>query len=216
MEPQVAGEHLYDEFNRGRILALFRHPIDRVVSKFYYLQTATWERTYRPEWAELTIMEWAQKPSEDENFMVRKLVGKSFGDPVDLHDLIVAKELVRQRVVVGLMSEMEESFKRFNIVLGVDENEARNKKCMDEFFGKEEEEVRKDHENEGQATGEGETVVKKNSNAHPKVRNQVNQPFLNYFVESAFESSHTLCQLSMNQGRRGHTRMGDSCRKEFT
>mmetsp|Transcript_2022 Transcript_2022/g.4221 ORF Transcript_2022/g.4221 Transcript_2022/m.4221 type:complete len:406 (+) Transcript_2022:25-1242(+) len=169
MEPQVAGEHLYDEFNRGRILALFRHPIDRVVSKFYYLQTATWEKTYRPEWAELTILEWAQKPSEDENFMVRKLVGKSFGDPVDLHDLIVAKELVRQRVVVGLMSEMEESFKRFNIVLGVDENEERNKKCMDEFFGEKEEVVRKDDENEGHATGQGETVVKKNSNAHPKV-----------------------------------------------
>ena len=164
MEPQFAGEHLYDEVDKGRILALFRHPIDRVVSKFYYLQTATWEKTYRPEWADMSVIEWAQRPSEDENFMVRKLLGKTFGNTVDMQDLIVAKELVRQRVVVGLMSEMDESFRRFNIVLGVDETIERNKKCMDEFFGKKEEEVKEETEKED------EIVVKKNSNVHPKVR----------------------------------------------
>mmetsp|Transcript_27485 Transcript_27485/g.58391 ORF Transcript_27485/g.58391 Transcript_27485/m.58391 type:complete len:126 (-) Transcript_27485:753-1130(-) len=33
-------EHLYDKFHKGRVLALFRHPVDRLVSKFYYSQVA--------------------------------------------------------------------------------------------------------------------------------------------------------------------------------
>lgn len=35
-----AVENLFDETHKGRVLALFRHPIERITSKFYYLQTA--------------------------------------------------------------------------------------------------------------------------------------------------------------------------------
>lgn len=38
--PAFAIEHLYDKFHKGRVLALFRHPVHRLVSKFYYLQVA--------------------------------------------------------------------------------------------------------------------------------------------------------------------------------
>ena len=31
-------EHLYDEDHKGRVLAMFRHPIERMISKFYYSQ----------------------------------------------------------------------------------------------------------------------------------------------------------------------------------
>lgn len=33
-------EKLFDESHKGRVMVLFRHPIDRLVSKFYYLQQA--------------------------------------------------------------------------------------------------------------------------------------------------------------------------------
>jgi len=62
-----AVHHLFDPGHKGRIFALFRNPVDRSVSKFYYLQGATWERTYRPEWAGMSIMEWAMKHNLDEN-----------------------------------------------------------------------------------------------------------------------------------------------------
>merc|ERR1719491_254386 len=55
MEPNFAGQNLYDEDNKGRLLALFRHPVDRAVSMFYYLQTATWEKTYSPDWADMSV-----------------------------------------------------------------------------------------------------------------------------------------------------------------
>ena len=35
-----AVEKLFDESHKGRVLGLFRHPIDRLVSKFFYLQKA--------------------------------------------------------------------------------------------------------------------------------------------------------------------------------
>jgi hypothetical protein len=152
MEPAFAGEQLFDPQNKGRIMALFRNPIDRLVSKFYYLQTATWERTYKPEWKDMSIIEWADLPSEDENFMVRKLSGKKFNEPVNEMDLILAKEFLRQRVVVGLMGEMTKSFRRFNIAMNVDVNDERNHRCVEEYFGNKD-------------TDSGV----KNSNKHPKV-----------------------------------------------
>lgn len=36
------------------------------------------------------------------------LLGKGLADPVDEKDLVVAKEIVRRRFIVGLMSDMEE------------------------------------------------------------------------------------------------------------
>jgi len=134
MEPQFAGQELYDEMNKGRFLALFRHPVERATSMFYYLQSATWERTYRPEWADMSVIEWANQEHQEEDYMVHKLTGKKFGDAVDETDLIIAKELVRQRFIVGLMGEMKESVRRFNIVLGVDEHSERSQQCMEEVW----------------------------------------------------------------------------------
>ncbi|KAL7541099.1 hypothetical protein ACHAXR_010620 [Thalassiosira sp. AJA248-18] len=182
MEPNYAGQELYDEENKGRFLALFRHPVDRALSMFYYLQTATWERTYRPEWANMTVLEWANLPNSESDYMVHKLVGKTFGEKVDETDLIIAKELVRQRFIVGLMGEMNESIRRFNIVLGVDDESERSQNCMEEFGLVDEPVVEEEDETPVEVEeGEGEEEVarkleeektratdKKNSNAHPK------------------------------------------------
>jgi len=179
-----ASDHLFDESHRGTILALFRQPIDRLVSKFYYLQTATWERTYRPEWKDMSLLEWAEKVNGDENFLVKKIVGKKLREEVDLGDLIVAREVVQKTFVVGLMEDMEESVRRFNVVLGIDDvGDERNRGCMEEFFGKhrEEEEVKQEKEASKETNADGDTTLKEddkaakanankfNSHAHPKV-----------------------------------------------
>ena len=39
-DPKYAVENLFDEQHKGRMFALFRHPVDRLVSKFFYLQKA--------------------------------------------------------------------------------------------------------------------------------------------------------------------------------
>ena len=172
-EPSFAGEHLINEVNRGRFFGMFRHPVERAISKFYFLQKATWERTYRPEWKDVSIEEWAStvKGNRDNNFLVRKLNGKNFNDAVGETDLQVAKELLGHKFIIGLMTDMEESVRRFNVILGLDEGGTDEDKaervygCMLDFFGpksppkspKDEEMYKKIHK------------FKQLANDHPKV-----------------------------------------------
>jgi hypothetical protein len=172
MEMGFALDHLYDAQHKARSMALFRHPIDRLVSKFYCefydmlvvfrcrcivvhnlssylsyrnthsslhsyfldLQIADWERSYRPEWSKMTLLNWAKSNNPEDNFMVRKIVGKQWNEKVTQHDLYVAKKVLKDHVVVGLMNESEESFRRFNLAIGIDESERKNQECMKEFF----------------------------------------------------------------------------------
>ncbi|KAL7501968.1 hypothetical protein ACHAXN_000098 [Cyclotella atomus] len=106
----AAMNHLgFDPMNQGRALALFRHPIERLVSKFYYLQTADWEPGYRPHWRNMTVLQWAESDKNyvESNYMVQMLSGKSWSDPVTQDDLPHAKQLLRDHFIVG----------RFNIVM---------------------------------------------------------------------------------------------------
>eukprot|EP00804_Cyclotella_cryptica_P005820 CCRYP_000126-RA/>CCRYP_000126-RA protein AED:0.00 eAED:0.00 QI:779/1/1/1/1/1/2/128/225 len=170
-----AAQNLFDRLNKGRVFAFFRHPIDRLVSKFYYLQTATWENTYRPEWKDLTLLEWAKDHNADENHMVKKILGKKLNDPVDIGDLIVAKEIVRHKFFVGKMDDMEESIKRFNIVLGIKNSAVKTRQCFNEYFGSEGEkdttppDDKKDSEPTASEEDRRKATDKKNSHAHPKV-----------------------------------------------
>lgn len=143
-------EHLYDNTHRGRVLALFRHPVDRLISYFYYTQVATWERSYHPQWKDMDIQYWAENLNRDNNQMVKTLAGRGKDDVVTEADLSIAVRTIKLRFIVGLMNEMEESVHRFNVFMGIDESEESIRVCMDQYFG--------------------HGVKKENSNSHPKVQ----------------------------------------------
>ena len=149
MDVNFAGEHLYDKQHKGRIVSLFRHPVDRLASKFYYLQKADWEKTYSPKWADMSILEWAEKHNEESNVMVKKLAGVKFHDTATEAALRVAMRTLEKRFVVGLTDNMKESIRRFNIVINIDLTSNRNQNCMRKFFG--------------------HGTLKTNSNPHPKL-----------------------------------------------
>ena len=119
--------------HKGRMFALFRHPIERAVSKFYYLQKATWESTYNERWKAMTLEKWAERDRGENNWMVRMLVGKNNRDVLTTDDLELAKEIVRTKFVVGLMDSFDESVHRFNVFLGIDESDAHNQECIGQF-----------------------------------------------------------------------------------
>ena len=149
MDPAFAGDHLFDRQHKGRILCLFRHPIQRLESKFYYLQKASWENTYRPDWADISILEWAGNVNKENNIMVKKLVGLRFHDTATEAELRLAMRIIEKRFVVGLTDNMKESIRRFNIVMNIDLTSQRNRRCMNRFFG--------------------HGSLKTNSNSHPKL-----------------------------------------------
>lgn len=136
--PGFAIKHLFDPSHKARAVTMFRHPIDRLVSKFYYLQVADWEKTYRPDWKDMDVLDWAKGHNSDNNHMVAKLAGKVQGMEVTETDLNVAKATLRQRFFVGLMEEMEESIRRFDALMGIDDDTVMNRKhqgCTKLYFG---------------------------------------------------------------------------------
>jgi len=106
----------------ARLFALFRHPVDREVSRFYFMQYATWERLYDPKLQEITLEEFITSQQDDghpriyDNWMVRSLTGKiSRYFTLSEQDLQVAKQVLRRKCLVGLTKKMEESLQRFQL-----------------------------------------------------------------------------------------------------
>ena len=126
--PVHAAKKLFSTKNKGAMFSLFRHPVDRINSMFYYLQSATWEPTYSASLANTTLLEYAKSPDLECNWMVRFLVDKPEG-AIDEHDLEQAKRLVQDKCLVGLQTEMAFSLRMFGQVFGWDQHEKWNQ-CM--------------------------------------------------------------------------------------
>lgn len=103
---------IFNEGNKGRMFTIFRHPIDRAVSMFYYLQKAEWETTYDPALKDMSVEEYALSGKAEENWMTRFLVNKLEG-PLSTEDIILSREILRRKFLIGLLSFMEESVARF-------------------------------------------------------------------------------------------------------
>jgi len=103
---------LFTSTAEGRLFSVFRHPIDRAVSMFYYIQVATWEPTYKPELQSWTLEQYAQSDVVENNWMTRLLSNTLAGDLSEEH-LQTAMEVVRRKFLVGIMKKLEESMTRF-------------------------------------------------------------------------------------------------------
>ena len=53
-----------------------RHPVERSISMFHYLQEVYWEPTCRPEFKNWTLLDYVKRSDMDSDWMVRFLVDK--------------------------------------------------------------------------------------------------------------------------------------------
>jgi len=118
---------------RGRPFVLFRHPVDRMASLFYYLQIATWERTYSPELADMDIETYFETRSGNGGYTVSLLLNKKRGDPITEEDVTLAKQILKDKYLVGLVTKMEESIDRFDNFFGWYENDFRSS-CIKQYI----------------------------------------------------------------------------------
>ena len=102
---------LFTQTAKGRLFTVFRHPIDRAISLFYYLQVADWEPTYDPELKNWSIKQYAESPKIENNWLTRQLSNQLAGDLKDEH-LDLAMEVVRRKFLVGLMTDIETTMGR--------------------------------------------------------------------------------------------------------
>eukprot|EP00579_Thalassiosira_antarctica_P002726 CAMPEP_0201877936 /NCGR_PEP_ID=MMETSP0902-20130614/9222_1 /ASSEMBLY_ACC=CAM_ASM_000551 /TAXON_ID=420261 /ORGANISM="Thalassiosira antarctica, Strain CCMP982" /LENGTH=785 /DNA_ID=CAMNT_0048405479 /DNA_START=36 /DNA_END=2393 /DNA_ORIENTATION=+ len=103
---------LFTQTAKGRFFSVFRHPIDRAVSMFYYIRVADWEPTYKPELQEWTLEQYATSDIVENNWMTRQLSNQLGGELTD-ENLKKAMEVVRTKFLVGLMTQIEPSMTRF-------------------------------------------------------------------------------------------------------
>eukprot|EP00549_Striatella_unipunctata_P004551 CAMPEP_0118697722 /NCGR_PEP_ID=MMETSP0800-20121206/14706_1 /TAXON_ID=210618 ORGANISM="Striatella unipunctata, Strain CCMP2910" /NCGR_SAMPLE_ID=MMETSP0800 /ASSEMBLY_ACC=CAM_ASM_000638 /LENGTH=505 /DNA_ID=CAMNT_0006597269 /DNA_START=173 /DNA_END=1690 /DNA_ORIENTATION=+ len=103
---------LFTKTANGRLFTVFRHPVERAISMFYYIQVADWEPTYKPELKSWTLEQYATSDIIENNWMTRQLSNQLGGDLTE-DNLKVALEVIRRKFLVGLMSEMETTMGRF-------------------------------------------------------------------------------------------------------
>ena len=101
---------------KARIATVLRDPVERFISLYTYLQTATWEPTYNP--LNLTLDEYIlsgeyKKSPDNGNWMVCTLsqCGKSNTDPITQEHIDVAKNVL-SNMLVGFTDKMPEFFQR--------------------------------------------------------------------------------------------------------
>ena len=119
---RYAAQYLFDDAHQAAVFGLFRDPITRAVSLYYYLQHATWEQSYKPEFQNMTLKEYALHHT-DNNRITRTIAGKTHDNAkleITQDDLENAKQFLRDFVVVGLTDEMDESIVRFARLFGWD------------------------------------------------------------------------------------------------
>mmetsp|Transcript_25286 Transcript_25286/g.30586 ORF Transcript_25286/g.30586 Transcript_25286/m.30586 type:complete len:384 (+) Transcript_25286:21-1172(+) len=113
-------ESVFTPANKGRMFTILRHPVDRAVSIFYH------EQAVNPNFAGMTVKEYFGGGGGvvENNWMTRFLTGKK-GGTLTPEDLKMAMEILRRKVLIGLVDEIEESLRRFKSYMGWEEDKNR-------------------------------------------------------------------------------------------
>ncbi|KAL7552595.1 hypothetical protein ACHAWF_016421 [Thalassiosira exigua] len=99
---------LFNANDRARAFVLFRHPVDRAASMFYFLKG-----TGYPPLQNMTVDDYAKSELIENNWLVRILT-ESMTGPIDMDNLEIAKEVLRRKFIVGLLDNKRGSFARFD------------------------------------------------------------------------------------------------------
>lgn len=111
--PQFNGTvYLFNKINQGRFFTIFRHPVQRSANMYHYFSKAKWDTRYNPYLQNITLDQFALSTYVENNYMTRLLLNKP-GGALSSHDLNTAKEIIRQKCLVGLYDKLEESIERF-------------------------------------------------------------------------------------------------------
>lgn len=136
---QEVVHNLFDPENPAIAFSVFRDPLARAVSLFWYLQKAHWETTYRPDFKNLTLEEYfTPGKGSANNWMTRQLVGLSGDEIVTEEHYRIAESILKTKFVVGLATHFEESVERFVHFFGWKDNitDTRYTSCFQRYIQK--------------------------------------------------------------------------------
>lgn len=117
---------------RGKMFVLLRDPVERAASQFFELQK------HDKHYARMSIEKYAsrQKDEVDFNIMTKTLVDKpglTTGSLTE-DDLNTAKEILRRKAVVGLLSDKGDTVLRYERYFGWTYDTAEDKTCSEKLL----------------------------------------------------------------------------------
>lgn len=126
---------LFSPTHRGRMFAIFRHPVERASSLFYFLQDTQWKHpgTRNNHLADITIEEFFKQGygSEENNWMTRSLSNRVTESELTEIDLELAKAVLRTKCLVGLMEKKRESFERILKYFNWNPKNKKDQSCLE-------------------------------------------------------------------------------------
>lgn len=116
---------LFDSNHRGRLFTVLRHPVERVISLYYFL------RLYDAKVRDHSMEDFMR--TSGNNWMVRTLTNTVEG-PIDESHLNMAKEFLRRKFLIGLLDNKTESFRRFEEYFGLEAPSHLSEQCKNDIF----------------------------------------------------------------------------------
>lgn len=108
----LSGAALFTDVHYGKTFTILRHPIDLALSLFHYRRKATWERSYRKDWMTMTFTDYVSSEQYMDNWMVRQLTGTMPWITLNDSHLERAKTIMRRKIFVGVLTEMDETLRQ--------------------------------------------------------------------------------------------------------
>ena len=117
------GESIFNPRHRGRCITILRHPIERAIGLFLYLQTQQGKQDslFHPSLETMSLEEYSVSASVENNWLTRFLVHKR-GGRLGMEDVELAKEILGRKCIVGFMHQLHDSLKRFEYYFGLSHN----------------------------------------------------------------------------------------------
>ena len=91
---------------------MLRHPVERAVSMFYFLKKHNVAAV-----ASMELEEYCKSPHVENNWMTRILSDQMAGEVTEDH-FEIAKKALKEKLVIGLLEQKEESMRRFEYYFG--------------------------------------------------------------------------------------------------
>ncbi len=126
---------LFPPTHRGRMFTIFRHPVERAASLFYFLQDTQWKQpnTRNEKLADITIEEFYEQElyAENNNWMTRFLTNELTKRELAENDLEISKAVLRQKCLVGMMEEKSETFERIQMYFKWSPKDEEDQSCLE-------------------------------------------------------------------------------------
>lgn len=123
---------LFTPTRKGRLFTILRDPIERAASLFYFIQDTQWKQpdSRNEQFASMSIEEFYEGGFAENNWMTRFLTNELTKGELTEEDLNVAKEVLRQKCLIGLLEQKGETFDRFQRYFGWRPKNGSEEECL--------------------------------------------------------------------------------------